>query len=82
MISPRILLRARRYSITDIRFISIVIMHKKHSSRDHIIKHIDRKLIIRMRIFVIIFLVTLIIAIVDTIKFDVPIWLLPISLIV
>lgn len=82
MISPRILLRARRYSITDIRFISIVIMHKKHSSRDYIIKHIDRKLIIRMRIFVIIFLVTLIIAIVDTIKFDVPIWLLPISLIV
>lgn len=57
-------------------------MHKKTSKRDHIIKHIDRKLIIRMRIFVIIFFATLIIAIVDTIKFDVPMWLLPVALIV
>ena len=57
-------------------------MNKKLSSRDQIIKHTDRKLIIRMRIFVIIFLITLILAIVDTARFNIPFWYLPVALIV
>ena len=49
---------------------------KKH------IDKIDKKLITRMRIFVVVFLGTLIYTIVDTIRFDVPFWYIIVALLV
>lgn len=57
-------------------------MEENISTRQHILKNTDRKLIVRMRIFAVIFLITFIIAMVETIVYKAPVRFIIISFVI